>query len=163
MLLWKHCSTDEKSVLKGVLMGIALVPFLLMWERSMCRHLDARQGINLYHTAWSRGYERTTADNALAFRPQRNEDSVYRALALSMQYKKQGNYLRAAEFSREALRIEPDNAFALLNSGGLDMATFEYAKAAAVFGRARREAPQLVETWFNSSQAELYINNSDNA
>lgn len=161
MLLWKHCSPDEKSVLKGILMGIALVPFLLMWERSMCRHLDARQGINLYHTAWSRGYERTAADHALAFRPQRNEDSVFRALALSLRYKKQGNYLRASEFSREALRLDPGNSFALLNSGSLDMAMFEYARAAAVFGQARREAPQLVETWFNSSQAELYNNNSD--
>jgi tetratricopeptide (TPR) repeat protein len=161
MLLWKHCSTDEKSVLKVILMGTALVPFLLMWERAMCRHLDARQGINLYHVAWSRGYERTTAEKALAFRPLRHEDSVFRSLALSLQYKKQGNYLRASEFARDALRIDPGNAFALLNSGSLDMATFEYGKAAQVFDRARREAPHLVETWFNSSQAELYNNNSD--
>jgi tetratricopeptide (TPR) repeat protein len=161
MLLWKHCAREEKSVLKAVLMGMALVPFLLMWDRAMCRHLDVRQGINLYHVAWTRGYERTTADKALAFRPQRREDSVFRSLALSLQYKKQGNYLRASEFARDALGIDPGNAFALLNRGSLDMATFEYAKAAAEFDRARRVAPNLVETWFNSSQAELYNNNSD--
>lgn|GEM_PF-2388910 len=159
-LLWKHCSPDERSVLKVILMGIALVPFLVMWERAMCRHLDTRQGVNLYHLAWSRGYERPLADRALSFPAHTHEDSAYRVLALSMQYKKQGNYLRAAEFGREAARIDPGNPFTVLNSGNLDMATFAYDKAVSLYERARREAPNLVETWFNSSQAELYNNNS---
>jgi tetratricopeptide (TPR) repeat protein len=159
-LLWKHCSADEKSVLKVVLMGIALVPFLLMWERSICRHLDLRQGVSLYHQSWSRGYERSLAERVVSFPSHSREDSSYRALALSLQYKKQGNYLRAAEAGREALRIDPGNVFATLNSGNLDMATFEYAKAASVFEKARRQAPTMVEAWFNSSQAELYSNNS---
>ncbi|MDB5102735.1 MAG: hypothetical protein JWP91_424 [Fibrobacteres bacterium] len=161
MLLWKHCSPVEKSLLKVILMGMALVPFLVMWERSMCRHLDIRQGVNLYHQAWTRGYERPVTEHALAFPAHTHEDSIFRALSLSLQYKKQGNYLRAAEYGREAIRIEPGNAFAILNAGNLDMSTFEYAKAVSVYERARSEAPHLVETWFNSSQAELYSNNSD--
>ncbi len=162
MLLWKHCSDDEKSVLKVVLLGIALVPFLVMWERAMCRHLDARVGVNLYHLAWARGYERPLADRALSFPAHDREDSSYRALALSIQYKKQGNYLRAGEYAREAARIDGVPAFAVLNSGNLYMATFEYEKASEAYANARRQAPDLMETWFNSSQAELYGNNSTN-
>ncbi|MEO6094981.1 MAG: hypothetical protein ABIW76_04630, partial [Fibrobacteria bacterium] len=60
-LLWKHCSPEEKSLLKVILMGVALVPLLVMWERNICRHLDLRQGVNLYHQSWSRGYERSLA------------------------------------------------------------------------------------------------------
>lgn len=160
MLLWKHCAQEEKSVLKVVMMGIALVPFLVMWERSMVRHLDNRTGVNLYHQAWSRGYERQLSESSKSFPARTHEDSVYRALALSLQYKKQGNYLKAAEFGREANRVDPGAVFALLNAGNLDMATFEYGKAVSVFERARRDAPKMVETWFNSSQAELYNNNS---
>ncbi len=160
MLLWKHCSPDEKAILKVVVMGIALVPFLVMWEQSMGRHLDPRFAVNLYHQAWSRGYERSLSDRSLSFPIHGHEDSLYRALALSLQYKKQGNYLRAAEYGRDASRIDQGNAFALLNAGNLDMAAFEYPKAVSIFERARREAPNLVETWFNSSQAELYNNNS---
>jgi tetratricopeptide (TPR) repeat protein len=161
MLLWKHCSRDEKSILKVILMGIALVPILVMWERSMCRHLDARLGVNLYHEAWSRGYERSLSERALSFPAHGHEDSVFRALAISLQYKKQGNYLRAGQYGREATRIDPQNPMALLNAGNLEMASFEYPKAAVAYEKARREAPHLVETWFNSSQAELYNNNSD--
>lgn len=160
MLLWKHCSRDEKSILKVILMGIALVPILVMWERSMCRHLDARLGVNLYHEAWSRGYERSLAERALSFPAHGHEDSVFRALAISLQYKKQGNYLRAGQYGREAMRIDPQNPMALLNAGNLEMASFEYPKAMIAYEKARRVAPNLVETWFNSSQAELYNNNS---
>ncbi|MDB5048374.1 MAG: hypothetical protein JWO30_1445 [Fibrobacteres bacterium] len=160
MLLWKHCTSEEKSVLKVVIMGIALVPFLVTMERDLGRHMDPRFGVNLYHLAWSRGYERPLADRSLSFPSHSHEDSVFRSLALSLQYKKQGNYLRAAEFGREAARIDPGNAYALLNIGNLDMATFEYSKAVGAFEKARLEAPKMVETWFNSSQAELYNNNS---
>jgi tetratricopeptide (TPR) repeat protein len=160
MLLWKHCASHEKSILKLVMFIIAMLPLLVMWEQSMQRHLDPRYGLNLYHQAWSRGYERALTDRAVAFPMQTHEDSLFRSLALSMQYKKQGNYLRAAEYGREAASIEPGNGFVLLNSGNLDMATFEYSKAVAVYGKARRVVPDLVETWFNSSQAELYNNNS---
>jgi tetratricopeptide (TPR) repeat protein/TM2 domain-containing membrane protein YozV len=162
MLLWKHCSADERSVLRVILLGIALVPFLVMWERAMSRHLDSRLGVNLYHQSWSKGYERPLADRIIGTPAHDIEDSLYRALALSVQYKKQGNYLRSSDFAREASRIDPSNDFALLNNGNLSMATFEYAKAAATFATARRQAPQMMETWFNSSQAELYTNNSSN-
>lgn len=161
MLLWKHCSRDEKSILKVILMGIALVPILVMWERAMCRHLDARLGVNLYHETWSRGYERSLAERALSFPAHGHEDRVFRALAISLQYKKQGDFLRAGQYGREATRIDPRNAMALVNAGNLEMASFEYPKAVVAFEKARREAPHLVETWFNSSQAELYNNNSD--
>lgn len=160
MLLWKHCSRDEKSVLKVALMGIALVPFLAMWEATMVRHLDPRLGVNLYYRAWSSGYEPGLTDQALKFAARNHEDSLYRALALSVQYKKQGNYLRAAEFGRAAGRNAPEDRFAILNTGNLDMATFQYARAVSAYERARRAAPNMVETWFNSSQAELYNNNS---
>jgi tetratricopeptide (TPR) repeat protein len=160
LLLWKHCSRDEKSVLRAGLLGLALIPLLLAWESSMCRHLDARAGENLYHLAWTRGYELPLAEHAASMRARTREDSLYRALALSIQYKKQGNYLRAAEYGREASRLDPDGDFALLNEGTLAMATFEYAKAAKAFATARRQAPDRVETWFNSSQAELYANHS---
>lgn len=160
MLLWKHVSRDERSVLRAVLAGIALVPLLLAWEASLCRHLDARQGVNIYQQSWSKGYEGPLAQRAAAMRPAGHEDSLYRALALSIQYKKQGNYLRAGEYAREAERIEPSSNLAVLNEGTLSMATFEYGKAAAAFSIARRRAPDRVETWFNSSQAELYANHS---
>lgn len=162
MLLWKHCRPDERSVLRVIMLGIALIPFLVMWERAMCRHLDARLGVNMYHQAWSKGYERTLTDRMIGTPAHDREDSLYKALALSIQYKKQGNYLRAAEFAREASRIEPGSDFALLNNGNLSMATFEYGKAVATYSAARRQAPGMVETWFNSSQAELYNNNSTN-
>lgn len=162
MLLWKHSSADERSILRVIVLGIALIPFMVMWERAMCRHLDSRLGVNLYHQAWSRGYERPLADRISGTSAQDREDSLYKALALSIQYKKQGNFLRAAEYAREASRIDPGSDFALLNTGALSMAAFEYPKAAATFAAARRQAPGLVETWFNSSQAELYNNNSTN-
>lgn len=160
LLLWKHCSGDEKSVLRAVLLGIALVPLLIVWEGSMCSHLDSRQGVALYHQAWSRGFDGPLVERAAAQRLRTREDSLYRALALSLQYKKQGNYLRAADWAREASRIEPSGDLPLLNAGDLSMASFEYAKAASVFAAARRAAPERVETWFNSSQAELYDNHS---
>lgn len=160
LLLWKHCSRDEKSVLRAVLLGLALVPLLLAWESSMLRYLDARTGTNLYHLAWTRGYERPLAERALAMRMATHEDSLYRALGLSIQYKKQGNNLRAAEYGQEASRIDPDADFAVLNDGALSMAAFEYGKAAKAFAAARRMAPERAETWFNSSQAELYLNHS---
>jgi tetratricopeptide (TPR) repeat protein len=160
LLLWKHCSRHEKSVLRAALLGLALVPLLLAWESSMCHHLDARSGLNLYHLAWTRGYERPLAERAAAMRAGTGEDSLYRALGLSIQYKKQGNYLRAAEYGQEAARIDPDADFTLLNGGALAMATFEYGKAGKAFAAARRQAPARTETWFNSSQAELYVNHS---
>jgi tetratricopeptide (TPR) repeat protein len=160
MLLWKHCSSREKSILRMVMFSIALVPLLMMWEQSMRRHLDPRLGVNLYHQSWSRGYERALTDRSVAFPMRTHEDSLFRSLALSLQYKKQGNYLRAAEYGREAAGIEAGNGFVLLNTGNLDMATFEYSKAVSVYAKARGTAPDLVETWFNSSQAELYNNNS---
>ena len=116
MLLWKHSSGDEKSVLRAVLLGIALVPLLIAWEGSMCSHLDARQGLSLYHQAWSRGYDGPLVERAAALRLRTREDSLYRALALSLQYKKQGNYLRAADWAREASRIEPAGDLSLLNT-----------------------------------------------
>lgn len=160
LLLWKHCSRDEKSILRAVLLGIALLPLLLAWEGAMCRHLDARQGVALYHQAWSRGFEQPLAERAAALRLRTREDSLYRALALSIQYKKQGDYLRAADWAREASRLGPESDLALLNAGDLSMATFAYGQAASDFAAARRRAPERVETWFNSSQAELYANHS---
>jgi tetratricopeptide (TPR) repeat protein len=160
MLLWKHCSRDERSVLRAVLLGIALVPLLAAWERSLCRHLDPGLGVGAYHQAWSRGYDRPLADRAAALRPRTPEDSLFRALALSIQFRKQGNYLRAGEWAREASRLDPQGEFSLLNEGDLSMAAFDYGKAASAFASARRRAPDRVETWFNSSQAELYANNS---
>jgi tetratricopeptide (TPR) repeat protein len=160
MLLWKHCTAEERAVLKAAMMGIALVPFLVMWERSMVRHLDPRQGANAYHQSWSRGYERALADRLLAFPARTHEDSAYRALALSVAYKKQGNHIKAAEYGREANRIDPGNAFALINAGNLAMASFEYGKAVPIFAEACAKSPKLAEAWFNYSQAELYNNNS---
>lgn len=160
LLLWKHCSREERSILRAVLLGLALIPLLLAWELSMCRHLDARTGANLYHLAWTRGYEQPLAERAAALRVRTREDSLYRALGLSIQYKKQGNTLRAAEYGREASRIDPNSEFTLLNDGALAMAAFQYGNAAKSFAAARRQAPDRVETWFNSSQAELYANHS---
>lgn len=160
MLLWKHCSSGEKSILAAVIMGVGMLPFLVMWEQAMIRHLDPRLGVNLYHEAFLRGYEKPGADRVLAFRPRTVEDSVYRSLASAIRFKKRGDYIRSAALAAEAASLDPSGAFPLLVSGNIAMAGFEYSRAADAYAQARRQAPELVETWFNSSQAELHANNS---
>jgi tetratricopeptide (TPR) repeat protein len=157
-LLWKHCARDEKSVLAAVLLGIALVPVLSAWERTMCRHLEPGS-LGIYHETWYKGFESGLERRAAGFAPRTREDSVYRSLALSVLYRKQGDYRRARAYAAELERRGGDG-LAALNRGNIDMAAFEYSRAAEAFAQARREAPERVETWFNSSQAELYSSRS---
>src|SRR5690606_3693813 len=46
MLLWRHASSGEKSILAGAIIGLAALPFLVTWEHAMLRHLDPRRGAN---------------------------------------------------------------------------------------------------------------------
>ncbi len=160
MLLWKHVTNQEKTFLKVVMTGLALIPFIFMWEKTMVRHLDDTLGVHLYHRAYNRGYEAPQIAQMEAFKAKTPEDSLYRSLAYSLAYKKQGEYIKAGEFGRLAAQIEPNNPYVLLNNGNLAMVGFDYAGASTAFTEARRIAPNMVETWFNSSQAELYSNNS---
>ncbi len=162
--LWRHASAQERSLLKAVFTGLAVMPILLLWEQSMGRHLDPEKGIHLYHRAYERGMEPALAARIAAAVPANGEDSVYKALAGSLLYKKQGNLIRAAEASREALRLAGQdrmaNNLAVVNSGNLSMLAYEYDKAASIYAGARTDDPGMVEAWFNGSQAELYRNNS---
>lgn len=160
MLLWRHCSQQEKSLLKVTMTGLALIPFFQMWEQSMVRHLDDTLGVNLYHRAYASGFENPLAERLKAYKPGTREDSLFSALANSLACKKQGNYLKAGEQARAAASLERFNPFVLLNNGNLAMVVADYPAAAAAYAEARRAAPDMMETWFNSSQAELYSNNS---
>lgn len=160
MMLWRHCSASEKTVLLSAMAAIGILPLVLVWEGSMARHLDARRGAGLYHEAYARGFEWKRVDRAVAFPARSADDSLYRDLAVSIWYRKQGDYPRSVQYARRASLAAPGDAYALLNSGNLAMATFVYGKAAETYAEARRSAPEMVETWFNSSQAELYLNNS---
>ncbi len=160
MLLWRHCSRQERTLLKVTLTGLALVPFFQMWEQSMIRHLDDTLGVNLYHQAYARGYENPLMDRLKAYKPKTREDILFSSLANSLLYKKQGNYLKAGEYARAASGLDPSSPFALLNNGNLAMVVADYPAASAAYAQARRLAPDMMETWFNSSQAELYSNNS---
>jgi hypothetical protein len=42
------------------------------------------------------------------------------------------------------------------------MIAYDYPAASRIYAEARREGPDMMETWFNSSQAELYSYNSSN-
>jgi hypothetical protein len=163
-LLWRHASTQERAILKAVLTGLAIMPILLLWEQSMGRHLDPDKGIHLYHRAYERGMEPALAARVAAAVPASGEDSLYKALAGSLLFKKQGNLIRAAEKSREALRLAGQDRMAynlaIVNSGNLSLLAFDYAKAANTYASARISDPGMVEAWFNGSQAELYRNNS---
>ncbi len=161
MLLWKHCAREEKSFLKILMMGMALIPFLLVWEQSMGRHLDENLGVNLYHRAYYRGFETPMVEKMNSFIPITQEDSLYEALALSVSYKKHGNYLKAGEYAQIASAFEASNPMVLLNNGNLAMVGFDYPVATSYYSKARKIAPDRLETWFNSSQAALYSNNSD--
>ncbi len=160
MLLWRHCSSQERSLLKLVLSGMAIVPFLLIWEKSMYRHLDVTLGVNLYHDAYARGCEDPLLKRIADFHPRTHEDSLFRDLAASLAYKKVGNYPEAATHAREASRIDGESPYSIMNIGNLAMVRIDYPAARAAYGKARDAAPEMMETWFNSSQAELYSNNS---
>jgi tetratricopeptide (TPR) repeat protein len=159
-LLWKHASPQEKSFLTLVLMGFALIPFFLMWEKSMGRHLDETKGINLYHQAYSRGYEIPLVTRIEAFETKTMEDSLYKSLAFSLTYKKQGNYVKALQYNLQAQEADPGNSIVMLNKGNLAMVEYDYQGASKAYALLRKSEPEMVETWFNSSQAELYSNNS---
>lgn len=162
--LWRHASAQERAVLKAVLTGLAVLPILLLWEQSMGRHLDPDKGIHLYHRAYERGMEPALAARIASAVPANGEDSLYKALAGSLLFKKQGNLLRASEKSREALRLAGQDRMAynlaIVNSGNLSLLSYEYDKAANTYSSARMGDPGMVEAWFNGSQAELYRNNS---
>jgi hypothetical protein len=160
-MLWKHASRQERSVLKAALTGLAALPVLLLWEHALCRHLDVRLGVSLYHKAYARGYEKALAEKTEAFRPAGGEDSLYKVLAASLQYKKQGNYIKAGEKSREALALSPENPIALIGAANLSLVAFDFPKALAVYERAGAANPGMTEAWFNASQAALYANKSD--
>jgi tetratricopeptide (TPR) repeat protein/TM2 domain-containing membrane protein YozV len=158
--LWKFTSFDEKSFLKIILAGLALVPLFLICERALVRYLDDTEGIHLYHQAYSRGYENPLIERMNTFVPKKTEDRLYQNLAYSLTYKKQGDYVKAGEYAKAAFNLEPQHPFTILNNGNLSMMTIDYPSAVKIFEQARNIAPQMVETWFNSSQAELYSNNS---
>jgi hypothetical protein len=141
------------------------MPILLLWEQSMGRHLDPARGVHYYHKAYGRGMEPVLAAQMAAFSPQSEEDSLYQALSGSLLFKKQGNLLRAAEGSREALRLSQRdmmaNALATVHLGNLHLLAFDYGKAGSHYSSARQAVPVMVEAWFNGSQAELYANRSN--
>ena len=161
LVLWKHCSPSERSLLRTCLLGLALMPMLLAVEKAMCRHLDAQRGISLYHQAYLRGYERPAAERTAAFAGQTGEDSLYRAMAATLAYKKMGNYVKAREESQAALVLAPGNPMPLVNAGNLSMLAFDYPGAESRYKAARQAAPWQAEIWFNSSQVQLYTNNSE--
>lgn len=164
-MLWRHSALEEKAILKAVLTGLAVLPFLLLWEQSMGRHLDPLAGIHLYHKTYGRGVEPALANQIAALKPRDPEDSLYKVLAGSLLLKKQGNMIRAGEGAREAVRLAQKDpmayALALTHSGNIAFLSFDYVKSANAYGNARRVVPDMVEPWFNGSQAELYSNNSD--
>jgi hypothetical protein len=151
-LLWRHASVEERAILKAVLTGLAILPLVLLWERSMGRHLDPDSGLHLYHQAYARGPEPGLAAAVAAHRPAGAEDRRYRALAASLLFKKQ---------AAEALRSIQGDALSLVQAGNVSLLGFKYAKASNLYSRAREAEPGRVEAWFNASQAELYASNSD--
>ena len=160
MFLWRHASRHEKSLLMMILAGMALVPFAQVWEQAMVRHLDTRNGVNLYHRAYIHGFEKPLVDALKAYHPQNREDSLFFTLANSMAYKKQGNYTKAAEYSQDAFKLEPNHPFVVLDKGNLDMVLCDYENAIKDYSTAQLKAEPMTETWFNASQAQLYANNS---
>jgi hypothetical protein len=160
-LLWRHASVVERAILKAVLTGLALLPMVLMGERSLGRHLDPASGLHLYHMAYARGPEPALAAKVSAHRPAGAEDDRYRSLAASLLFKKQGNLIRAEEEAAQVLRNRPGDALALVHAGNISLLGFQHAKAAGLYSRAREAEPGRVEAWFNASQAELYASNSD--
>jgi hypothetical protein len=160
-MLWRHASREERSLLKGILTALAVLPLLLLWEHAMCRHLDARLGASLYHKAYSRGYEKNLLEKAEAFHVAGREDSLYKLLAVSLQYKKQGNSIKAAEKSGAALALSPADPLALVGAANLSLIGFDFQKALGGYQRATAAYPGMTEAWFNASQAALYANKSD--
>lgn len=161
VMLWKHASRAERSLLKGALTGLAVLPLLILWEHAMCRHLDARLGVSLYHKAYARGYEKALAEKTEGFHPAGREDSLYLDLAASLQYKKLGNYIKAAEKSRAALALGPADPLALVGAGNLSLLSFDFPGALGFYQKAGAAGPGMAEVWFDASQAALYANKSD--
>lgn len=163
--LWRHSSVQEKSILKAILTGLAILPLLLLWEQSMGRHLDPATGVHLYHKSYGRGMEAGLMAQIEASRPKSPEDTAFRALAASLAYKKHGNLIRAKDGSELALRASTadplSHSLAKLHAGNLAFLGFEYDKAAALYASVRQGNPDMVEAWFNGSQAELYSNRSN--
>lgn len=163
-ILWRHCSREERAILKAVLTGLAIMPLVLLWEQGMGRHLDSAEGIHLYHKAYGRGADPALAAQISAYRPRDAEDSLYRSLAGSLLFKKQGNLLRAGAEAKDALRLANLDPMArvlgTVQMGNLFLLGIDYGKASAQYSSAREAGPGMVEAWFNGSQAELYANNS---
>ncbi len=160
MLLWRHVTEQEKSFLKLVMACLALMPFFLMWEQSMGRHLYDTNGINLYHQAYARGYEAPLLARLDSFKSRTQEDALYRSLAYSITHRKQGDYVKSKQYADAASKREPASPFVLINQGNLAMVNYDYTAASTAYSQARKAAPEMVETWFNSSQAALYANSS---
>jgi hypothetical protein len=160
-MAWKHANRAERSLLKASLTGLAVLPLLLLWEHAMCRHLNAALGVSLYHKAYARGYEKTMLQKAEAFPAAGREDSLYRDLAAGLQYKKQGNLIKAAERSALALAEAGNDPLAAAAAGNLALLNFDFAGALKDYQQASATAPGMTEAWFNASQAALYANKSD--
>ena len=158
--LWPHVNWGEKVILKWLLAGLVLLPISLLTERSLLRPLDPIDGLNAYHRAYANGFDQDITEAIEKGKTGEESDASYRTLALSLQFKKQGNYRRALELLATLPSDVKSNPLAQIQKANLSFLGFDYPLAEKILMEAEKTASNHVELWFTHSQAALFQNNS---
>lgn len=161
LFLWKSARPFERSRLKWILIGLLCIPFGLTLEHALLRHMDPDEGMHLYHRAFESGFDVQLARQVEGFSSSAPMDPFYKSMAMSLQYRKLGNTVKAEQALQAAKGQNPNHALLLLQAGNLDMMVQDYSGAEKQYLAAMKSAPTWVETWFNASQAALFLNRSD--
>ncbi len=161
LFLWKAARPFERSRLKGILVGLLCIPFGLTLEHALLRHMDPKEGMHYYHRAFESGFDVNLTRQVETFTPAVATDPFYKSMALSLQFRKLGNTVKAEKAMQIAKAQSPSHALMLMQSGNLSMMVQDYSGAEKQYLAALKVAPTWVESWFNASQAALFLNRSD--
>jgi tetratricopeptide (TPR) repeat protein len=161
LVLWNAARPSERGLFRGIFAGLLFMPILLTCEHAVLRHLDPKEGLHYYHAAFESGFDPDLVRRIELFDPKAAEDQFYKTLALSLQYRKLGNTVKAEATLKQAKALTVRHAFLHLHEGNLAMMVRDYAAAEKHYLTAMQVAPTWVETWFNASQAALFQNRSD--
>jgi hypothetical protein len=159
--IWPHAHEGERRKLGWMFMAAFLMPGWLYLENSLLSFQDSESNLHWVRRSWESGYDPNLVNQIETFKPITGEDSANRAMAASLQFKKQGNYLKADQWLEDQddrLHSRPDY---LIQKGNLALLTYQFAKADSFFALVRQNHSGNFEALFNASQSALFQNQSD--
>lgn len=159
LIVWNALTPWDKRLAMLFLLILFLAPFDIIAEKALTQPYQTNSLVYLYQRVLDEGGNQETIELIDAIKPKGKFQASLREVALSIAYRKLGNYSLSMEHASKATLILPITAQAHHNLGNSYFLLSKLEEAGQQYNKAL-EKRSSAATLFNLSQVHLYSNQS---